>query len=154
MPSWNICVPWSSSRQWEVIHRSARWFQVREPCAELIRRPQAIADAGLGQYELRPLRIDLDLLAELADIDPQILRIGQLVPELLEQEAMGQHLAGVLHQDAQELIFLRRQFDLALADLHDAAHQVDREIAGAKHRPLAMDLQLMPQRRAQPRQQL
>jgi hypothetical protein len=47
-----------------------------------------------------------------------------------------------------------RQLDLLLADLDDAPHQVDREIAGAKHRPLAMHLQLMPQRRAQARQQL
>ena len=35
-----------------------------------------------------------------------------------------------------------------VAYLDDAAHQIDGEIADSKHRALAMDLQLMPQRRA------
>jgi hypothetical protein len=52
------------------------WFR----CGASIRGPQAIADARLGQDELRPLRIGLDLLPELAHIDPQVLRIGHLVP--------------------------------------------------------------------------
>ena len=46
----------------------------------LIRRAQPVADAGFGQYELRTLRIGLDLLPELAHVNPQILRIRQLVP--------------------------------------------------------------------------
>ena len=46
----------------------------------LIRRSQAIADYGFGQHELRALGIDLDLLAKLAHIDPQILRVGELIP--------------------------------------------------------------------------
>ena len=50
--------------------------------ALLIRRAQPIADAGFGQDVLRPLGIGLDLLPELAHIDPQILRVGQLVPQL------------------------------------------------------------------------
>jgi hypothetical protein len=45
-----------------------------------VRRPQPITDAGLGQDEMRTLRIGLDLLAELADIDAQILCIRQFVP--------------------------------------------------------------------------
>ena len=66
---------------------------------------------------------------------------------------MRQHLAGVLHQHPQQFIFLRREFDFAFADLDDAAHQIDRKIAGAKHRPFALHLQLVPQRRAHARQQ-
>ena len=61
------------------------------------------------QHELRTLRIGLDFLAELAHIDAQILRVGQFVPQFLQQEAVRQHLAGVLHQHAQQIIFLRRQ---------------------------------------------
>src|SRR5690242_8224941 len=76
-----------------------------------IRRAQAIADTGLGQEQLRTLGIGLDLLAELADINAQILRVGQLIPQLLQQEAMGQDLAGVLHQHAQQIVLLRRQLD-------------------------------------------
>jgi hypothetical protein len=53
--------------------------QMKVP-GRLIRSPQAIADAGFGQHELRALRIGLDLLPELAHIDPQILRVGQLIP--------------------------------------------------------------------------
>jgi len=92
---------------------------------------------------LRTFRVGFDLLPELAHIDPQILRIGQFVPQLLEQEAVGQHLAGMLHQHAQQLVFLRREFYLLVADLDDAAHQVDGQLAGSKQRALAMDLQLM-----------
>ena len=46
----------------------------------LVRRAQPVADAGFGQHELRALGIGFDLLPELADIDPQILRVGQLIP--------------------------------------------------------------------------
>src|SRR5262249_37779953 len=62
----------------------------------LIRRPQPIADPRLGQDKLRAFGIGFDLLSELADKDAQILRVRQFVPELLQQEAMGQHLAGML----------------------------------------------------------
>src|SRR5947199_2959862 len=82
-----------------------------------IRGAEPVADAGFGQRELRALGIGLDLLAELADIDAQILRVSELVPQLLQEEAVGQHLAGVLHQHAQEIVLLRRQFYFALADL-------------------------------------
>src|ERR1700731_2520533 len=67
---------------------------------------------------------------------------------------MGQHLAGVLYQHAQQFVFLWRQPDVPVADLDEAAYQIDGEIAGSKHRPLAMDLQLVPQRRAHAGQQL
>ena len=50
----------------------------------LIRRAQPIADAGLGQHIVRTFGIGLDLLPELTHIDPQILRIGQLVPQFLQ----------------------------------------------------------------------
>src|SRR5664279_4805530 len=47
----------------------------------LIPSPQPIPDARLGQHELRALGVGLDLLPQLADINPQILRVGQLVPQ-------------------------------------------------------------------------
>ena len=47
-----------------------------------VRRPQPIADAGLGQDVVRPLGVGLDLLPQLAHIDAQILRVGQIVPQL------------------------------------------------------------------------
>src|SRR6476469_9903473 len=50
----------------------------------LIPRLQPVPDPRLGQHILWALRIGFDLLAELADVDAQILRIGQLVPEFLQ----------------------------------------------------------------------
>src|ERR1700728_1852398 len=47
---------------------------------DLIGRAQAIADTGLGENELRPFGICLDLLAELAHIYPQVLGVGQIIP--------------------------------------------------------------------------
>jgi hypothetical protein len=38
----------------------------------------------------------------------------------------------MLHQYAQKLVLLGRQFHLLVAHPHDAPHQVDREIAGAE----------------------
>lgn len=42
--------------------------------------PQPVADSGFRQDVLGPLGIDLHLLPELAHIDPQILRVCQIVP--------------------------------------------------------------------------
>src|SRR5262249_36746572 len=78
----------------------------------LVGGAQAVADAGLGQQILRALGVPLDLASELAHIDPQILRVGRLVPELLQQEPVREHLAGVLHEQAQELVLLWRELDL------------------------------------------
>jgi hypothetical protein len=84
MPSWNISVPLivlpamgGQSPPRAMVPDWRSWLL-------LIRRAQAIANAGLGQHELRPLRIGLYLLAELADIDAQILRVGEFVPQLLQ----------------------------------------------------------------------
>src|SRR5512133_2045442 len=60
----------------------------------------------------------------------------------------------MLHEDAQEIVFLRRQLDLPGADFDDAAHEVDGKIAEAERGPLAVGLQLMPKRRPHPGEQL
>ena len=64
---------------------------------------------------LRALGIGFDLLPQLPHIDPQILRIGQIIPQLAEQELVGQHLAGVLHEHAQQVVFLGRELHLLVA---------------------------------------
>ena len=46
-------------------------------------------------------RIGFDLLPQLAQIDPQELRIGAFVPQLMQQEAVGEHFAGMLYQHTQ-----------------------------------------------------
>jgi len=61
---------------------------------------------------------------------------------------MGQHLAACCTSTRSNSYSFWRQPDIPVADFDDAAYQIDGEIAGSKHRPLAMDLQLVPQRRA------
>src|SRR5262245_11982395 len=74
----------------------------RQPSLQLmLRRAQTIADAGFRQDILRALGIGFDLLSQLPHLDPQGLRIGEIVPQLAEQEFVGEHLAGMLHQHAQ-----------------------------------------------------
>jgi hypothetical protein len=103
----------------------------------LVCRPQPVTDPGLRQYVLRMLRVGFDLLSELPYIDPQVLRIGLfMIPQLAKQELMGQDFTCVLHQQAQEIVFLGRQFHLLVADPDDASHQVDREVTGAEDRTL------------------
>ena len=55
-------------------------FRCRSDGHLSVRSPEAIPDSGFGQHEARPLRIGLDLLPELPDIDAQILRVGDFVP--------------------------------------------------------------------------
>ena len=67
----------------------------------LLRHPQAIPDPRLRLEKLRPLRIRLELLSQLADVDPKILRVRGASPHFAQEELMGQHLAGVLNEYAE-----------------------------------------------------
>src|SRR4029450_789719 len=72
----------------------------------LLRRPQTIANPGFRQFVLRTLGIGFDLLPELPHIDPQVLGIREIIPQLAEQEFMSQHLARMLHQYTQKIVLL------------------------------------------------
>ena len=89
--------------------------------------------------------IGLDLLPELAHVDAQILCVGQLIPQFAEKELVSQHFTGMLHQHAQEIVFLRRQLHVLVSSLDNTSDQVDRKSADAKDRALSVHLQLMPQ---------
>ena len=54
------------------------------PTGSSIRAAQPITDPGFGQDELRAFVVGFNFLSELPNKDPQILRIGKVVPELLE----------------------------------------------------------------------
>src|SRR5207247_1136728 len=84
-----------------------------------VRSPQPVADAGLRQNIVRALGIGFDLLPELPDIDAQVLCVGEVVPQFAEQEFVGEHFAGMLHQHAQKLVLLGGELHLLLAHLHD-----------------------------------
>src|SRR5262249_17274895 len=134
--------------------RNAGCTSLRRSQASSIGRAQPIADSGLGEDVVRPLGIGLDLLPQLPHVDPQILRVGEIVPQRAEQEPVGEHLAGVLHQHAQEIVLLGRELHLAVAHLDDAPHQVDRKVAGPEDRALAVRLQLVAQGGAHAGEQL
>src|SRR6476661_7537009 len=67
---------------------------------------------------------------------------------------MRQHFSGMLHQNAQQVLLLGRQLHLFFADLHNAANQVDGEVADPEDRPFTLQLQLMPERRTHSGQKL
>ncbi len=90
--------------------------------------------------------VGLDLLAQLADIDPQILRIDRfVVPDLAQQVLVRQHLAGMDRKLLEDFVFLGRELDVLRAAPHQAAHQVDAEIAAGEGSLGALLLQAMAQ---------
>ena len=100
------------------------------------RHRQPIADAELGQQDARLGRIVLDLLPQLAHEDAQIVRVVQVrrAPHFLEQELVGHDVAGVLGEQLQQPVFLRRQHHARAVDGDDARRQVDRERPDLDHR--------------------
>ena len=94
---------------------------------------------------MRLVRHALDLLPDLADVDAQVLHIGQAVPNLLQQETMGQYLAGMLNQDAQDIVFLRRELYLLPGHLHDTLDEIDGELTDLEHRLFPVALQPVAQ---------
>src|SRR4029079_67569 len=72
---------------------------------------KAVSDAQFGDQNLRGVRMRLDLLAQLADEDAQIMSVVNVdrPPDLLEQVLVGDDVARVLRKDLQQAIFLRRQ---------------------------------------------
>src|SRR5437016_4005032 len=71
----------------------------RQDAPSALRHP--IADARLGQHDLRVVGLVLDLLAQLADIDPQILRVLDMrrPPDRGEDLLVRQHPASVAGEE-------------------------------------------------------
>ena len=66
---------------------------------------------------------------------------------------MGQHLARMLHQHAQDIVFFRRQLDLAAIDLDDALDEINRQATGLEQRSFPLLLQAVAERDADARHQ-
>src|SRR5262249_8882884 len=122
--------------------------------ARSLRLPQPVADANLGHDVLRSFRIGLDLAAQLANVYPQVLWVGWFVPELLNQEFVREHLARVLDQQAQQVVFLGRELHFPAAYLDDASHEIDAQISDMEQRSLSVLLELMPHGCAHTREEL
>src|ERR1700752_1248446 len=114
------------------------WLQA--PQRRSIGGAQPVTDSGFCEDVMRALGIGFDLLPKLADIDAQILRVGEIAPQLAQQEFVGKNLAGMLHKHTKQFVFFWRKFDFFIANFDDPPHQIDREVVDAKERPLAMSL--------------
>src|SRR5262249_33991212 len=77
------------------------WARVLFRCA------QPVSDARFSEDKLRSFGVSLDLAAQLPHIHTQVLRVRRLVPKLVEQELVGQHLACMLNQQAKKIVLLR-----------------------------------------------
>ena len=72
---------------------------------------EIIPDAPLGQEQFRPGRMELQLLAQAADMDIHRTRIPEIViaPDEIQKLFPAVDLAGVLHQKEHEVEFLHGQ---------------------------------------------
>src|ERR1700760_3515626 len=78
------------------------------------RELQAVADTELGEDMSRAGRVGFELLPQSTDKHPQILHLFGLrrAPDLAQKMAMGQHLAGVHNEMAQQVEFLGGELNL------------------------------------------
>ena len=74
---------------------------------QLILADQPVADAGLGDEQLRLGRVRFQFLPQVRQIDAQVVGLLDRVraPDLAEYLAVGQHLPGVLDEESQEVVF-------------------------------------------------
>ncbi len=116
---------------------------------------QAVADAWLGEQVARAARVWLDLAAQLADEDAQIVRFILVMrpPDGAQQGAVRDDLAGVDRQIFEYLVFGGGQAHLVAIDGDAAALEVERQPAALELRIAACattGLRGMAQRHAQP----
>ena len=92
---------------------------------------EAVTDSGFGQKVFGLGRVILELLAQVADIDAQVmaaLDVGR-APDFAQQVALGQYLAGVAEQGGQQAVFDGRQMNFLARPQNDAPREVDRNSA-------------------------
>ena len=93
---------------------------------------QTVAHSAHGDHELRVLRVALDLLAQVRDVDVAGADVaGELrLPELLHDLEPAEDLARVLGQQPQHLELGAGQVDRLAADQDEVAREVDPHVAG------------------------
>src|SRR5258706_15916228 len=107
----------------------------------------AVADPLLGKDILRLLGARLDLVTQGSNVHAEVLDFTVAAPELAQDEAVRQNLAGMHYEQAEQVVLARRQLHLDASAHDDPAHKVDRQLAAAKDRGFALLLQSMTQRR-------
>src|SRR4051794_31948958 len=81
-------------------------------------------------------RIGFELLPQPADEHAQILHLFRLrrTPDFAQQMSVGQYLAGMADEHAEEIELLWRQFDLLTAASDVPAYQIHGQITGCESR--------------------
>src|SRR2546423_1443406 len=95
----------------EVSLPACRWVTGFEPGEVLFLFNEAITNSRFGQEKRRPAWIRLDFLPQARHIHTKIMALifGIRPPNFPEQEAMGEHLSRMSHQQTQQVVFSRRE---------------------------------------------
>src|SRR2546425_2412931 len=91
----------------------------------LLRQP--ITYSQFGQQNAWPGWIDLNLFAQFADDDAQVMRVIEMrtTPNLLHDLLTRDHLAGVLRENLQHQVFLRTENKVFAVDHPGAGGEID-----------------------------
>ncbi len=103
--------------------------------------------------------VDLQLLPQVPDVDSHgaLGAVGLLVPDLAVEIPRVENLAGILHQELQDVVLPGRQVYRLSVHSDVLAAVVQRDAADGEHvlpHRAAAQLQIAPQLRAHPGQQL
>ena len=99
----------------------------------------AVPDAGLGDDQLRRLRVVAELLAEGPHVGAQVggLRAVPLAPDLAQEPLVGQELAGIRHERLEEPVLGGREVQRLAVARDEPPAEVDLERAVAHRRARA-----------------
>src|SRR5699024_8043460 len=122
---------WRRPRRWCRAPRRRR-TPPRRPCDRRSRdRARLVADPTNGEYDLRVLRVLLDLGAETLDVDVDQpgVRGVPVAPDVLEADLTGAHLPRLARELHQQVELQRRQGDRRPGTGHGVGGHVDGDVA-------------------------
>ena len=96
---------------------------------------EPVADAGFGDQVLGLGRIVFDLLAQLAHVDTQVVRVVRMAwsPHRLQQLPVGEHAVRMRRHVDQQAVFDRGHVQVFAIALDGAARQIDLHVAELDH---------------------
>ena len=105
--------------------------------AELVssRGEQLVSDSRLSHHEAGIGRVSLQLFPQMYHIDTEVMSVFDAIwaPDLFENVAVRQDLAGVPDEQAQQSILRGRQFYLPATERDHPRGHIHDQIAGAEH---------------------
>src|SRR5215207_701682 len=93
---------------------------------------EAVPHAAYGEDVFRRLRVALELLSQVADVDVDGagIAIGGVAPHARQQLVAAEHAAGIARERAEDLELYEREPGLLSSDLDGAPREIDHEAAG------------------------